>query len=140
MGDDGTTDITVSGHNIQFPPDIMGQTGLDQVILNHSQFAVFRLWLKTKMCKSKLSMRSNSSPKLSHRRQTDTPKEDNLVTNNTAGWVDSPARPQTSCQRLRCSCSISHCWNGMAQNGWQDPQRHTCNCPALWPSNSSFSN
>lgn len=47
------TDITVSGHNIQFPPDIMGQTGLDQVIPNHSQFAVFRLWLKTKMCNSK---------------------------------------------------------------------------------------
>ena len=33
------TDITVSGHNIQFPLDVMGQTGLVQVVLNHSQFA-----------------------------------------------------------------------------------------------------
>lgn len=37
-GDDGATDIAVGGHGIQLPPDIMGQTGLIQVILNHSQF------------------------------------------------------------------------------------------------------
>lgn len=38
-GDDGATDIAVGGHGIQLPPDVMGQTGLVQVILNYSQFA-----------------------------------------------------------------------------------------------------
>lgn len=38
-GDDGATDIAVGGHGIQLPPDVMGQTGLVQVVLNHSQFA-----------------------------------------------------------------------------------------------------
>jgi len=37
-GDDGATDIAVGGHGIQLPPDVMGQTGLVQVILNHGQF------------------------------------------------------------------------------------------------------
>ena len=55
------------------------------------------------------------------------------------GWVDSPARPQSSCQRHGCGCSKSHCWNGMAQNGRPGPQRHTCDCPALWPSGSPSS-
>jgi hypothetical protein len=38
-GDDGATDIAVGGHGIQLPPDVMGQTGLVQIILNHRQFA-----------------------------------------------------------------------------------------------------
>lgn len=38
-GDNGATDIAVGGHGIQLPPDVMGQTGLVQVILNYSQFA-----------------------------------------------------------------------------------------------------
>lgn len=38
-GDNGASDIAVGGHGIQLPPDVMGQTGLVQVILNHSQFA-----------------------------------------------------------------------------------------------------
>lgn len=38
-GDNGAADIAVGGHGIELPPDVMGQTGLVQVILNHSQFA-----------------------------------------------------------------------------------------------------
>lgn len=38
-GDDGATDIAVGGHGIQLPPDVMGQTGLVQVVVNYSQFA-----------------------------------------------------------------------------------------------------
>lgn len=38
-GNDGATDVAVGGHGVQLPPDVMGQTGLVQVILNHGQFA-----------------------------------------------------------------------------------------------------
>lgn len=55
------------------------------------------------------------------------------------GWVDSPARPRSSCQRRGCGCSKSHCWSGMARNGRHGPQRHTCDCPAWWPSGSPSS-
>lgn len=37
--DNGAADIAVGGHGIELPPDVMGQTGLVQVILNHGQFA-----------------------------------------------------------------------------------------------------
>ena len=54
-------------------------------------------------------------------------------------WGDSPARPQSWCQRHGCGCSKSRCWNGMAQSGQHGPQRHTCDCPALWLSGSPSS-
>lgn len=37
-GDNGAADIAVGGHGVELPPDVMGQTGLVQVILNHGQF------------------------------------------------------------------------------------------------------
>lgn len=55
------------------------------------------------------------------------------------GWLDSPASSQSWCQRLGCDCSKSHCWNGTAQIGQRDPQRHTCDYPALWLSGSPSS-
>lgn len=38
-GDNGPADIAVGGHGIELPPDVMGQTGLVQVVLNHGQLA-----------------------------------------------------------------------------------------------------
>lgn len=49
---------------------------------------------------------------------------------------DSRARPPFWYQRLEFDYSRSHCWNEMAQSGLHGPQRHTCDCPALWLSGS----
>lgn len=38
-GDNGAADIAVGGHGVELPPDVMGQTGLVQAILNHRQLA-----------------------------------------------------------------------------------------------------
>lgn len=38
-GHDRATHIALGGHGTQLPPDVMGQTGPVQVILNHGPFA-----------------------------------------------------------------------------------------------------
>lgn len=38
-GEDEATDIALGSHGYQLPPDVIGQTGLVQVIMNQSQFA-----------------------------------------------------------------------------------------------------